>query len=112
MTKLEIPPISIDDVKDCPGGYIECEICRYGKECMQICLNKIDEELKMNTEKFKVWKEIFQNCPNFAEFISDFYEAYGAKGVEDLVIMYNPNKKKFELGSTTPASSSENNKEE
>lgn len=56
MTKLEIPPISTDDVKDCPGGYIECEICRYGKECLEMCLNKIDDLIKNNEENSKSLK--------------------------------------------------------
>lgn len=47
---MEIPPISIDDVKDCPGGYIDCEICRYGKECLEMLLNKIDDIIKNNEE--------------------------------------------------------------
>ena len=136
---MEIPPISIDDVKDCPGGYIECEICRYGKECLEMRLNKIDDIIKnneedsnMNTEnknteaidpfmiedeqskdkKSKVWQEIFLICPKFSDFIIDFYEVYGQEGLNDLIIMYNPKKKKFEFGSKTPAPSSEDKKEE
>lgn len=144
MTKLEIPPISIDDVKDCPGGYIECEVCRYGKECLEMRLNKINNIIKNNeedsdmntenkntevkktegidpfmveddqskTEKSKAWEEIFLRCPEFADFIIDFYKAYGEEGLNDLIIMYNPKEKKFELGSKTPAPSSKDKKEE
>lgn len=57
MIKLEIPPISIDDVKDCPGGYIECEICSYGKECLEMTLNKIDNIIKNIEEDSKITTE-------------------------------------------------------
>lgn len=144
MIELEIPPISIDDVKDCPGGYIECEICRFSEECLEMRLNKInniiknnEEDSKMNTEnknievkktegidpfmveddqskaeKSKAWEEIFLRCPEFADFMIDFYKEYGEEGLNDLIIMYNTKEKKFELGSKTPAPSSEDKKEE
>lgn len=54
---MEIPPISIDDVKDCPGGYIECEICSYGKECLEMTLNKIDNIIKNIEEDSKITTE-------------------------------------------------------
>lgn len=141
---MEIPPISIDDVKDCPGGYIECEICPFSEECLETRLNKInniiknnEEDSKMNTEnkntevkktegidpfmvedeqskaeKSKAWEEIFLRCPEFTDFMIDFYKEYGEEGLNDLIIMYNTKKKKFELGSKTPAPSSEDKKEE
>lgn len=141
---MEILPINFDDVKDCPGDYIGCEICRYAEECLQMRLNKInnvikndEEDSNMNTEnkntevkktegidpfmveddqskteKSKAWEEIFLRCPEFADFIIDFYKAYGEEGLNDLIIMYNPKEKKFELGSKTPAPSSEDKKEE
>lgn len=53
-------------------------------------------------KKAETWQEIFLRCPEFAYFIIDFYECYREEGLNDLVIMYNTNKKKFELGSLTP----------
>ena len=163
MSKLEILPINFDDVKDCPGDYIGCEICIYGEDCLRMRLNKLimanREEFKMvkeirefpdikntennkedsdmnaenkntevkkteaidpfmveddqsKTEKSKAWEEIFLRCPEFADFIIVFYKEYGEEGLNDLIIMYNPKEKKFELGSKTPAPSSEDKKEE
>lgn len=59
------------------------------------------------SEELKPWVEIYKRSPEFANFIIDFYEEYDQEGLNDLIIMYNTDKKKFELGSKTPAPSSE-----
>lgn len=70
------------------------------------------EDDQSKAEKSKAWEEIFLRCPEFADFVIDFYKAYGEEGLNDLIIMYNTKEKKFELGSKTPAPSSEDKKEE
>lgn len=59
------------------------------------------------SEELKPWVEIYKRCPEFTKFIIDFYEVYNQEGLNDLIIMYNTDKKKFELGCKTPAPSSE-----
>ena len=44
---MEIPPISLEDVKDGPGDYIGCEICRYIKECFNIRLNELEKNFNI-----------------------------------------------------------------
>lgn len=33
---MDIPPLFLDDVKDCPGDYIDCEICRFQDQCFEM----------------------------------------------------------------------------
>lgn len=72
----------------------------------KVISNEIDpfmvDDDQTKVKKAEAWQEIFLRCPEFAYFIIDFYECYGEEGLNDLVIMYNTNKKKFELGSLTP----------
>lgn len=59
-----------------------------------------EEDLEVKRQK---WNDVFRRCPDFADLIIDFFDAYGEDGINDLLIMRNPKTGKYSLGCATPA---------
>lgn len=80
------------------------KICENNEKAKKPLVDPMAFDTEDNLEvKKQKWNDIFQRCPDFADFIIDFFDAYGEEGIGELMIMRDPKTGKHSFGCATPA---------